>query len=145
MQSTPKRTWLPGMKYRQEDVIKPWNKRKTLPNTRCKTAQVQAQSRLSVNVHGKMKCAYAKSLWSSQTLCHDLSDRRYHWHTSLQGAEPQKTREDGQASPGMETESLASPALAGAFFTISATWKALTSFQFSSVQSLSRVRLFTTP
>ena len=28
----------------------------------------------------------------------DLSDRRYHCHTSLQGAEPQKTREDGQAS-----------------------------------------------
>ena len=28
----------------------------------------------------------------------DLSDRWYHCHTSFQGAEPQKTREDGQAS-----------------------------------------------
>ena len=28
----------------------------------------------------------------------DLSDRRYHCHTSLQGAEPQKTRDGGQAS-----------------------------------------------
>ena len=28
----------------------------------------------------------------------NLSDHRYHCHTSLQGAEPQKTREDGQAS-----------------------------------------------
>ena len=28
----------------------------------------------------------------------DLSDRQCHCHTSLQGVEPQKTREDGQAS-----------------------------------------------
>ena len=40
---------------------------------------------------------------------------------------------------------LMSPASAGMFFTTSATWEALKSIQFSSVQSLSRVRLFVTP
>ena len=39
-----------------------------------------------------------------------------------------------------------SPALADGFFTTSATWEALlASNKFSSVQSLSRVRLFATP
>ena len=40
--------------------------------------------------------------------------------------------------------SLAPPALAGEFFTTSATWEAPNSLQFSSVQSLSHVRLFAT-
>ena len=49
--------------------------------------------------------------------------------------------------PGIELVSLASPALAGRFFTTSTTWEAhiYISVQFSSVQSLSHVRLFATP
>ena len=40
---------------------------------------------------------------------------------------------------------LRSPAWAGRFFATSTAWEALLIFQFSSVQSLSRVRLFATP
>ena len=49
--------------------------------------------------------------------------------------------------PGVELASLMSPALAGGFFTTSTTWEVLicSSVQFSSAQSLSRVRLFVTP
>ena len=43
--------------------------------------------------------------------------------------------------PGIKLTSLVSPALAGRFLTTSATWEAL---YLSSVQSLSRVRLFVT-
>ena len=43
--------------------------------------------------------------------------------------------------PGTEPASLRSPALAGGFFTTSATW----SWVFSSVRLLSHVRLFATP
>ena len=46
--------------------------------------------------------------------------------------------------PGIKPVSLMSSELAGRFFTISATWEAPFS-HFSSVQSLSRVRLFVTP
>ena len=41
--------------------------------------------------------------------------------------------------------SLTSPALAGEFFTTSTTWETLSAHQFSSVESLSHVRLFATP
>ena len=43
---------------------------------------------------------YTTRAWGSEgeQMPLDLSDRRYHCHTSLQGAEPQKTREDGQAN-----------------------------------------------
>ena len=44
--------------------------------------------------------------------------------------------------PGMEPESLMSPAPAGRFLTSSATWEALPTVSF---QSLSRIRLFATP
>ena len=46
--------------------------------------------------------------------------------------------------PGIKPVSLMSPALAGGFFTTSATWEAPFS-HFSSVQLLNRVRLFVTP
>ena len=48
--------------------------------------------------------------------------------------------------PGIEPGSLMSPAWAVGFFTTSATWKTIRghSVQFSSFQSLSRVRLFET-
>ena len=46
--------------------------------------------------------------------------------------------------PGIELTSLMSPELAGRFLTTSATWK-VPLIMFSSVQSLSRVPLFTTP
>ena len=47
------------------------------------------------------------------------------------------------SDPGIEP---ASRALAGSYFTNSAIWEALNIFiQFSSVQSLSHVRLFATP
>ena len=48
-------------------------------------------------------------------------------------------------NPGIEPVSPIFPALAGGFFTTSATWQKCVSVQFSSVQSLSRVRLFVTP
>ena len=48
-------------------------------------------------------------------------------------------------NPGIETMSLASPALVGGLFTTEPSGKPLNMFQFSSVQSLSRVRLFVTP
>ena len=52
----------------------------------------------------------------------------------------------GFLNPGIEPVSLMSPALAGEFFTVSATWEGhLTHFQFSSVQLLSRVQLFVAP
>ena len=47
-------------------------------------------------------------------------------------------------NPGIEPKSLMSPALAGQFFTTSATGEALY-MHISSVQSLSRVQLFATP
>ena len=47
-------------------------------------------------------------------------------------------------NPGIEPRSLMSPALAGQFFTTSATGEALY-MHISSVQSLSRVQLFATP
>ena len=47
--------------------------------------------------------------------------------------------------PGIKPASLMPPALAGGFFTTSATWEAHPLPQFSSVQSLSHVRLFVTP
>ena len=47
-------------------------------------------------------------------------------------------------NPGIEPRSLMSPALAGQFFTTSATGKALY-MHISSVQSLSRVQLFAIP
>ena len=46
--------------------------------------------------------------------------------------------------PGIKPVSLMSPALAGGFFTTSATWEAPFS-HFSSVQLLNSVRLFVTP
>ena len=49
------------------------------------------------------------------------------------------------SKPGIEPMSLMSPALAGGFFTTSTIWEAPFTIQFSSVQSLSRVRLFATP
>ena len=47
--------------------------------------------------------------------------------------------------PGIKPKSLMSPALASRFFTIAPPGKPNNSNQFSSVQSLSRVRLFATP
>ena len=52
--------------------------------------------------------------------------------------------------PGIETASLVSPALAGDFFTTSATWEALKIVlserkERKKVKSLSRVQLFVTP
>ena len=47
--------------------------------------------------------------------------------------------------PEIEHASLSSPALAGEFFTTSTTWETLSAHQFSSVESLSHVRLFATP
>ena len=44
--------------------------------------------------------------------------------------------------PGVE---IPSPALAGGFFTIEPPGKLNTKYQFSSVQLLSRIRLFATP
>ena len=49
------------------------------------------------------------------------------------------------ANPGIELVFLLSPALSDRFFTTSATWEAQREYQFSSVQSLSRVQLFATP
>ena len=64
----------------------------------------------------------------------------------------------GSSWPGIEPNSLTSPALAGEFFTTSTTWEVLglctemqlifvsvSSVQFSSLQSLSCVQLFATP
>ena len=48
-------------------------------------------------------------------------------------------------NPGIELTFLMFPASAVGFFTISATWEAHYTYQFSSLQSLSRVRLFATP
>ena len=48
-------------------------------------------------------------------------------------------------NPRTEPASLMSPVLAGKFFTTRTTWEAPRCIQFSSVQSLSRVRLFATP
>ena len=47
--------------------------------------------------------------------------------------------------PGIKPTFLTSAALARGFFSTSTTWEALPSVQFSSFQSLSRVRLFATP
>ena len=47
------------------------------------------------------------------------------------------------SDPGVEPSSLMFPALAGGFFTTSATWEAKETIR--SDQSLSRVRLFATP
>ena len=71
------------------------------------------------------------------------------------------TSSRGSPDPGVTPAPLASPALAGQFFTTTATWEAQGQavqaqsvshwaaskgpVQFSSVQSLSRVRLFATP
>ena len=57
---------------------------------------------------------------------------------------PFPTPVDGP-NPGIKPVSLASPALAGEFFTTSATWEAPNSLRFSSVQSLSHVQLLATP
>ena len=99
-------------------------------------------------------CVHAKSVQSCLTLCDpvDWSPPGSSVHGILQArmwsglACPSP---GDLPDPGIEPEVLRSPVLAGGFFTTSATWKAqcicFSSVQFSSVQSLSRVRLFATP
>ena len=92
-------------------------------------------------------CVHTKSLHSCLTLCDlmDCSPPGFSVHRILLACILEWCPPPGDLSDlDIETASLSLfPALAGRLFTTSATWEVL--FQFSSVQLLSRVRLFATP
>ena len=84
----------------------------------------------SLSTKNKHACVYTKSLQSCATLCDpiDCSPARFlsSWEFSRQeywSGLPCLSPED-LPNPGIESESLTSPALAGGFFTTSTTWEA---------------------
>ena len=96
-----------------------------------------------------LACIHATLLKLCLTLCEpmDCSSPGFSVHRILQAGILEWVAipfSRGSYKPTIEPTSLVSPALAGVFFTSSATVKPTFSC-FSSVQSLSRVRLFATP
>ena len=102
-----------------------------------------------MSLHYLCTCACAQPLQTCPTLqphglqptrllCPWVFSRQEHWR-GLPCPPPWDL-----PNPGIEPRSLMSPALAGQFFTTSATGEALY-MHISSVQSLSRVQLFATP
>ena len=98
---------------------------------------------------GIFSCMCAQSLQSCLTLCDtmDCSSAGSPVYGILQARILEWVAisfSRGFSQPRDGTLPLKSPALASGFFTTRATWEALEYSQFSSVQSLSRVRLFVT-